>query len=389
MAHENFPVTYLKSSMGSVGTEASGAAAGNPAHLHRALPVTTSDGPGRIEALPFMKFKDYYEVMGVPRGATQDEIKRSYRKLARKFHPDVSKETQAEERFKELQEAYEVLKDPEKRAAYDQLGQNWRQGQDFRPPPDWGKGFEFTAGRGGSRAGSAGAGQRPDFSNFFSELFGERSPFRGATHGFETGAGGSSRSYAAAGQDHVARVEIDLEDAFRGGTRTIELRTPEITPEGHVTTKPRTLRVSIPAGVVEGQQIRLAGQGSAGIGGGPAGDLYLEVNFRPHPQFRLEGRDVNVQLPVAPWEAALGETVAVPTLGGPVEMKLPAGARTGQRLRLRGRGLPGPTPGDQYVTLAIVLPPDSPRAREIFAQMKQELPFDPRAELVASARATA
>jgi len=333
-----------------------------------------------------MRFKDYYEVMGVPRGATQDEIKRAYRKLARKFHPDVSKEKNAEERFKELQEAYEVLKDPEKRAAYDQLGADWRQGQEFRPPPDWGKGFEFTRGQGARGRASAGAGGA-DFSDFFAELFGQRSPFGGA-QGFEP-HGRAGRGFAAAGQDHVARVEIDLEDAYRGGTRTLELRTPEITPDGHVTSKPRTLRVSIPAGVVEGQQIRLAGQGSAGMGGGPPGDLYLEVNFRAHPLFKVDGRDVNVQLPVAPWEAALGESVSVPTLGGPVEMKLPAGARAGQRLRLRGRGLPGPTPGDQYVTLAIVLPPDSPQARELFARMKRELAFDPRADLVASGRTSA
>ena len=330
-----------------------------------------------------MRFKDYYEVMGVQRDATQEDIKRAYRKLARKYHPDVSKEKNAEELFKELQEAHEVLKDPEKRAAYDQLGANWQQGQEFRPPPDWGKGFEFSA-RG--RPGGPKPAEAADFSDFFSELFGARSPF-GGTRGFDVGGAsrGGGRTYSAAGQDHVARVEIDLEDAYRGGTRTIELRTPEITPEGHVVSKPRTLRVSIPAGVVEGQQIRLAGQGSAGIGGGPAGDLYLEVNFRPHPLFKLDGRDVTVQLPVAPWEAALGETVAVPTLGGPVEMKLPAGARAGQRLRLRGRGLPGPTPGDQYVVLKIVLPPDSPQSRDFFARMKQELPFDPRADLASSA----
>ena len=335
-----------------------------------------------------MRYKDYYEVMGVARGATQDEIKRAYRKLARKYHPDVSKEKNAEERFKELQEAHEVLKDPEKRSAYDQLGANWQQGQEFRPPPDWGKGFEFSRGRARPQGG-AGAGAA-DFSDFFSELFGARSPFGGA-QGFETGARGFSmggrggRAYSAAGQDHVARVEIDLEDAYRGGTRTIDLRTPELTPDGHVTSKPRTLRVSIPAGVVEGQQIRLAGQGSAGTGGGPHGDLYLEVNFRPHPLFKLDGRDITVQLPVAPWEAALGETVSVPTLGGPVDMKLPVGARAGQKLRLRGRGLPGQTPGDQFVVLKIVLPPDSPQSREFFARMKQELPFDPRADLASAA----
>jgi len=317
-----------------------------------------------------MQFKDYYQVMGVARGASQDEIKRAYRKLARKFHPDVSKEANAEEKFKELQEAYEVLKDPEKRAAYDQLGADWRQGQEFRPPPGWDKGFEFSRGRPGGGGGA-------DFSDFFSELFGARSPF-GQAH---AAAGHAGRGFAAAGQDHVARVEIDLADAYRGGSRTIDLRSPEMTADGHVVVKPRTLRVSIPAGVTSGQQIRLAGQGSPGIGGGPPGDLYLEVNVRPHPLFQLDGRDVTIVLPVAPWEAGLGETVAVPTLGGSVEMKLPVGARAGQKLRLRGRGLPGPTPGDQYVTLQVVLPPDGPLARALFEQMKRDVPFDPRADL--------
>jgi curved DNA-binding protein len=320
-----------------------------------------------------MRYKDYYQVMGVPRTASQDDIKRAYRKLARKYHPDVSKEKDAEERFKDLQEAHEVLKDPEKRAAYDQLGANWKQGQDFRPPPDWGRGFEFS--RGGAAGGEAGG-----FSDFFSQLFGDGSPFGGVGRGAGAGRGGrAQRGFASAGQDHVARVEIDLEDAYRGGSRTIELRSPELTADGHVTVKPRTLRVSIPAGVTEGQQIRLAGQGSPGQGGGPPGDLLLEVSFRPHARFKAAGRDVTLVLPVAPWEAALGETVAVPTLGGPVDMKLPVGARAGQKLRLRGRGLPGTPPGDQLVELEIVLPPDSPRARQFFEDMKRELAFDPRA----------
>jgi len=322
-----------------------------------------------------MRYKDYYQVMGVPRTASQDDIKRAYRKLARKYHPDVSKEKDAEERFKELQEAHEVLKDPEKRAAYDQLGANWKQGQDFRPPPDWGQGFEFSRGR------ATGGEDLGGFSDFFSQLFGDGSPFGGAARGAGAGSGRGGRThrgFAAAGQDHVARVEIDLEDAYRGGSRTIELRSPEMSADGHVSVKPRTLRVSIPAGVTEGQQIRLAGQGSPGIGGGPPGDLLLEVSFRKHPLFKAEGRDVTLTLPVAPWEAALGETISVPTLGGSVEMKLPAGARGGQRLRLRGRGLPGNPPGDQFVELEIVLPPDSPQARRLFEQMKQELPFDPR-----------
>jgi len=318
-----------------------------------------------------MRYKDYYKVMGVSRDASQEDIKRAYRKLARKFHPDVSKEKDAEEKFKELQEAHEVLRDPQKRAAYDQLGPDWQAGQDFRPPPDWGKGFEFS--RGPSKDDLGG------FSDFFAELFGSRSPFGNA--GRMGGTGRAGRGFSAAGQDHVARVEIDLEDAYRGGSRTIELRSPEMSADGHVSVKPRTLRVSIPAGVTEGQQIRLAGQGSPGIGGGPPGDLLLEVNFRAHPLFKAEGRDVTLTLPVAPWEAALGENVSVPTLGGTVDMKLPANARAGQKLRLRGRGLPGSPPGDQLVQLEIVLPPDSPQARRLFEEMKRELPFDPRAGL--------
>lgn len=318
-----------------------------------------------------MDYKDYYKVMGVVRTASQDEIKRSYRKLARKYHPDVSKEPNAEERFKELQEAYEVLKDPEKRAAYDQLGSNWRSGQEFRPPPDWGKGFEFSSG------GFGGAGADTGFSDFFSSLFGDRSPFRQ-----QAGGGAGRQRFAQTGQDHVAKIEVSLEDAYRGGSQEIELRSPELTADGHVMTRPRTLRVSIPAGVVEGQQIRLAGQGSPGIGGGAAGDLYLEISFKPHPLYQVQGRDLTLTLPIAPWEAALGATVPVPTLGGTVDMRIPAGAKSGQRMRLKGRGLPGNTPGDQYIVLKIVLPPqNTPEAHALYERMKTELPFDPRAEL--------
>jgi len=323
-----------------------------------------------------MKFRDYYEVMGVQRTASQDEIKRAYRKLARKYHPDVSKEPDAEAKFKELQEANEVLKDTEKRAAYDQLGQNWRAGQEFRPPPDWARNFSAGRASGGGRRSRPGpsAGTGADFSDFFSELFGDGGPF---THGGRA-TGGRAGGFSAPGQDHVARVEIDLEDAFRGAQRMIELSTTEMTPDGDVVVKPRSLRVTIPAGVTNGQRIRLAGQGGPGIGGGPAGDLYLEIALKPHRLFEVDGRDVTTTLPVAPWEAALGETVSVPTLGGPVDMKLPAGASSGQKLRLRGRGLPGTTPGDEYVLLRIVMPPDSPRMRQLFEQMKSEIPFDPR-----------
>jgi len=311
-----------------------------------------------------VEYKDYYKVIGVGRDASADEIKRAYRKLARKYHPDVSKERNAEEKFKEVQEAYEVLHDPKKRAAYDQLGSNWRAGQQFRPPPDWGQGqrFEFSFGGGQDPAG---------FSDFFSSLFGGRDPF---------GRSGGQRFQR--GEDHRARIEIDLEDAFQGGVRTLRLQQPDMQRDGELAVKEREVRVTIPPGVTEGQQIRLRGQGESGERAADAGDLYLEIAIRPHPVFQLEGRNVILTLPVAPWEAALGAQVEVPTLGGPVQMKIPAGARAGQRLRLKGRGLPGKSPGDELVALEIVLPPgDSAAARAIYEQMHRELDFDPRAEL--------
>jgi curved DNA-binding protein len=330
-----------------------------------------------------MEFRDYYKVLGVERAAGADQIKTAYRRLARKYHPDVSKEPNAEARFKEMQEAYEVLKDPEKRAAYDQLGANWKAGEQFRPPPDWGSGFEFSGGaarpggtrRGAGRARWSGAGAEDgasadqDFSDFFSSLFGGGSPFsRG-------GGGGAAR-------DHHARVGIELEEAYRGTTRTLELRRPEVKPDGSVELRTHTVRVTIPPGVTEGQLIRLAGQGAPAAGGGRGGDLYLEVHMQPHRLFALEGRDVTLTLPVAPWEAALGASVAVPTLGGSVEMLIPAGAQSGQKLRLRGRGLPGNPPGDQYVQLKVVLPSaSSPQAKALYEEMRSKLNFDPRANL--------
>jgi len=322
-------------------------------------------------------YKDYYQIMGVARYASQDEIKRAYRRLARKFHPDVSKEANAEDKFKEVQEAYEVLKDPQRRAAYDQLGSNWRAGQEFRPPPDWGRDFEFsTSSFGGGGQGTGDA----DFSDFFASLFGQRSPF-GQRGGFGQGGGRGRGGFAAAGEDHVAKIQIDLEDSFRGGAHTIELKTPQLGDDGHVTVQPRTLKVTIPAGVIEGQRIRLAGQGSPGVGGGPAGDLYLEIGFRPHRLFTLDGRDITLTLPIAPWEAALGATVQTPTLAGPVDLRIPPNARAGQKMRLKGRGLPGATVGDQYVVLKIVQPPaDTPRAKELYEQMQRDLPFNPRDE---------
>ncbi len=329
-----------------------------------------------------MEYRDYYKILGVARTATADEIKKSYRRLARKFHPDVSKEKDAEQKFKELQEAYEVLKDPEKRAAYDQLGSEWKSGQQFRPPPDWGSGFEF---RGGPRQGRAGArrGGAPHaeefeeaegFSDFFSTLFGGR--------GFGGGGSPFGGASARAARDHHARVDIDLEEAFAGTTRTLELKRPDLKGDGTLDLKTHTVRVTIPAGVTDGQLIRLAGQGEQAPGGGRPGDLYLEVHVKPHRLYQLEGRDVTLALPITPWESALGATVSVPTLGGSVEMRIPPNSQSGQKMRLRGRGLPGQTPGDQYIQLKVVVPPaNSPEARAVFEEMKAKLNFNPRADL--------
>jgi len=312
-------------------------------------------------------FKDYYKIMGVERSATQDEIKRAYRKLARKYHPDVSKESDAEERFKEVGEAYEVLKDPEKRTAYDQLGANWKAGQDFRPPPDWDAGFEFSGG--GFTRGDAAA-----YSDFFESLFG---------HGFGSAqAGHGHTDFHARGEDHHAKVVIDLEDAYRGATRGITLRTPALDSHGHVITKERTLNVKIPKGVKQGQRIRLSGQGTPGTGQGQAGDLYLEIEFKPHSLYKVEARDVYLDLPVAPWEAALGATIKVPTPDGPVDLKIPQGTTNGRKLRLKARGIPGKPPGDFYVVPQITLPPaDSDAARELYRKMERELTYNPRSKL--------
>jgi curved DNA-binding protein len=324
-----------------------------------------------------MEFRDYYEVMGVARDATQDEIKRAYRKLARKYHPDVSKETDSEDLFKEVGEAYEVLKDPEKRAAYDQLGANWKGGQDFRPPPGWDEGFEFSGGGSPGNGGFSGAGglSGEQFSDFFETLFGQG-------HGQARGGQAGGRNYNVRGEDRHARIQVDFRDSYTGVQRPITLHVPEVTADGHVVTKEKTLNVRIPQGIRDGQKIRLAGQGGPGREQGKAGDLFLQIEFRPDRRYRIDGADVTLNLPVTPWEAALGATIAVPIPSGNVELKIPSGSGQGDKLRLKSKGLPSKTPGDLYVLLDIQLPPaDSDAARALYEKMSQEMPFNPRADL--------
>jgi curved DNA-binding protein len=328
-----------------------------------------------------MEFRDYYEVMGIKRDATQDEIKRAYRKLARKYHPDVSEDKNAEEKFKEVGEAYEALKDTEKRAAYDQLGQNYKAGQDFRPPPGWDEGFEFSGPGGGAGDGYAGydgmGGEQ--FSDFFEHLFRqgqsqERSGFDGGQRG--------AQQFNMRGEDRHARISIALHDSYTGATRGITLRAPEVTDDGHVITRDITLNVKIPQGIRDGQKIRLTGQGGPGMGGGKAGDLFLEVEFKPDSKYRVDGGDIYLNLPVAPWEAALGNKVKVPIPSGDIELKIPAGSNQGSKMRLKGKGLPGKTPGNLYVVLDVQLPPaDNDEAKALYEKMAEAMPFNPRADL--------
>ncbi|SJM89340.1 curved DNA-binding protein, DnaJ homologue that functions as a co-chaperone of DnaK [Crenothrix polyspora] len=313
-----------------------------------------------------MQYKDYYKIMELARDASQDEIKRAYRKLARKYHPDVSKEADAEAKFKELGEAYEVLKDPEKRAAYNQLGENWKSGQDFRPPPNWDEGFEFKGG--GFTGGDAG-----DFSDFFEQLFGGAEGFRSA------GTGHRHHGEHLRGQDSHAKIHIDLEDSYHGATRNISLSAPEMNAQGQVQVKHRSLNVKIPKGIKPGQHIKLAEQGNPGLGNGQAGDLFLEIAFNTHPLYRVAESDVYLDLPVTPWEAALGAKIKVPTPEGHVDLKIPPNSRQGGKLRLAGRGLPTRTPGDFFVVLQVVLPPaNTEQAKAVYQNMQQVLDFNPR-----------
>ncbi len=312
-----------------------------------------------------MEYKDYYTILGVARDAAQDQIKQAYRKVARKYHPDISKEPNAESKFKDIGEAYEVLKDPEKRAAYDKFGAHWKEGQNFEPPPNWDAGFEFRGA--GYSAGDAGG-----FSDFFESLFG-----RSQTHRQRT------QTFRMKGEDQHAKIIIPIADAYHGARQTITLTRPVIDNTGHVTTSPHTLHVVIPKGIVEGQRIRLEGQGLPGYGGSADGDLYLEIAFQEDRLFRAEKRDIHLTLPISPWEAALGATVTVPTLGGNVQLKIPPGSQGGKKLRLKGKGLcTSSHHGDQIVTLQIVVPEaQNEEQRRLYRTMAEKMPFNPRAEL--------
>jgi curved DNA-binding protein len=328
-----------------------------------------------------MDFKDYYATLGVPKDAPPEDVKRAFRKLARKYHPDVSKEPDAEARFKDVAEAYEALGDPEKRAAYDEAAARPRRGPGFSPPP--GGAYEFS--------GRGGLGEDTDFSEFFNSIFGH-GPTRTRRSRDPFGDGGDSFEPPGS-RDHHARIEIDLIDSYRGARRTIGLRVPVHDANGRVHFEERQLDVNIPKGVRAGQHLRLAGQGAPSGSGGPPGDLYLEIEFRPDPRFRVDGRDVHVALPLAPWEAALGGAVPLVTPDATLELTVPAGSTSGRSLRLKGKGLPGTPAGDLYADLVIVMPPAassaSPAVLEAWAALAAACDgFDPRAEAAAAAGRT-
>jgi curved DNA-binding protein len=360
-----------------------------------------------------VKYQDYYETLGVTRTASQDEIQRAYRRLARRYHPDVNQEADAEERFKQIGEAYEVLGDPEKRKLYDSLGSDWETGQHFTPPPGWenvqfefrtgpngaARGFRFNgsgAGSfGGAFDGTGGIGDLGGFSEFFQALFGADAGGGSAAGANPFGSGRQAGRQRLRGEDHEAEIIINLEEALHGTRRTIRLESVEHDAPGVARRAPKSYHVTIPAGVGDGSRIRLGGQGGQGGVDGHAGDLYLRIRLAPHATYRVHGHDLERDLAVTPWEAALGATIELPTIGGRVKLTLPPGARSGQRLRVRGQGMPrhiqadaaaagSDTPserGDLIVVVQIATPPTlSTRERELFEELARESTFDPRGD---------
>ncbi|HTT05273.1 MAG TPA: DnaJ C-terminal domain-containing protein [Steroidobacteraceae bacterium] len=313
-----------------------------------------------------MQYKDYYAVLGVARDASEEQIKQAYRKLARKYHPDVSKEPDAEAKFKEVAEAYQTLKDPQKRAAYDQLGSH-RPGEDFRPPPDWQQQWQGPFGE------SSAFNEQVDLSDLFAHL--------GA--GFARSAGGRAQM-SMPGRDFEVAVPISIEEAFAGTHIDLDLAMPEYDEQGRLRPVPQAFRARIPKGATQGQRLRLAGKGGRGFNGGRNGDLYLDISLRPHPVYRANGHDLYLDLPLAPWEAVLGTSVEVPTPGGAVRLKIPAGTQAARQLRLPRRGLPRPRgePGDLYAVVSIVLPHEAnERERTLYRELGEASSFNPRAHL--------
>jgi curved DNA-binding protein len=315
-----------------------------------------------------MKFKDYYRILGVAPEATAEEIKIAYRKLARKYHPDVSKEPGTELRFTEIGEANEVLRDPQRRAAYDTLrAGGWRDGQeiDATPPAQ-----EYH------RTGGDDEAEAAYFSDFFQSLFG------GPPRGGGRRGGFGRNAFHERGDDIHHALAVSLEESYRGCERQLQVLSPQFNEQGEIASRMRTISVKIPKGVIQGAQMRLRGQGQSGARAELNGDLYLEIDLAPHRLYRVDGRDLSMEVPIAPWEAVLGAQVAVPTLGGTVTATIPAGAQDGQRLRLKGRGLPGDPPGDQYLTLRIAMPPSSSdKAKAMYRELAKESVFNPRAKL--------
>jgi len=324
-----------------------------------------------------MKYKDYYAILGLERGATDDAIKKAYRRLARKYHPDVSKEANAEEKFKEVAEAYQTLKDDDKRKAYDALGSH-PAGQEFQPPPDW---QQQWASSGAQRPGGQPPGGESSFSSEgfegldLSDLF-ER--LRGG--GGRGGRGGARASMP--GEDYEIAVPITVADAYGGTEIDLDLNMPEYDAQGQLRRVPHAFKARIPKGATDGQRLRVPGKGGKGFNGGRNGDLYLNISLRPHALYRANGHDLYLDLPLAPWEAVLGTSVEVPTPGGPVRLKVPAGTQAGQHLRLPRRGLPKPKgePGDLYAVVLIVVPSVLDEAqRALYRQLEENSTFQPRA----------